>query len=55
MILRANNVQKHLRDFLFHGLCKQLCNSMHYLYDDTRIMYPQLMIAACNTKSEQED
>ena len=31
---------------LFHGLHKQLYTSMHYLYDDPRVMYPQLMTAA---------
>ena len=35
-----------MRDCLFHGLHKQLCNSMCYLYDDARITYPQLMMAA---------
>ena len=47
--------KKHLRDCLFHGLYKQLCNSMCYLYDDMRIMYPQLMTAAHKVESEQED
>ena len=28
---------------------------MHYLYDDPRIMYPQLMMAAHKADSEQED
>ena len=46
MMLSTSEVQKHLRDYLFHGLCKQLCNSMHYLYDDPRKMYPQPLTAA---------
>ena len=46
MMLSASEVQQHLRDFLFHGLCKQLHDSMCYLYDDMRITYPQLMTAA---------
>ena len=29
-MLSLSEVQKHLRDHLFHGLCKQLPNSMHY-------------------------
>ena len=45
IMLSVSEVQKHLRDHLFHGLCKQLCNSMCYLYDEMRIMYPQLMTA----------
>ena len=48
-------VQKHLRDCLFHGLHKELCNSMHYLYDDLRVMYPKLMTVAHKVESEQED
>ena len=37
MMLNPCEVQKHIRNFLFHGLCKQLHNSMHYLYNDTKI------------------
>ena len=55
MMLSASKVQQHLRDWLFHGLHKQLCNSMHYLYDDMRIRYPQLVTAAWKAKSEQGD
>ena len=40
MILSMGKVQKHLRDHLFHGLHKQFPYSMHYMYDDPRIMYP---------------
>ena len=49
--LSASKVQKHLRDHFFHGLCKLFCDSMHYLYDDQRIMYPQLMTVACKAES----
>ena len=55
LMLSMRDVQKHLRDHLFYGLCKQLHNSMYYLYDDMRIMYPQLMTAAHKAASEQED
>ena len=54
MMLSVSEAQKHLRDGLFHGLCKQLHDSMCYLYDDMRIMYPQLMTAAPKAESEQE-
>ena len=30
-------------------------NSMYYLYDDLRVMYPQLLTAAHKAKPEQED
>ena len=33
MMLSASEVQQHIRDCLFHGLYKQLCDSMCYLYD----------------------
>ena len=52
-MLSVREVQQHLRDCLFHGLHKQLHDSMHYLYDDTRIMYPQLVTAAHKAESEK--
>ena len=55
MMLSASEVQQLLRDQHFHGLHKQLHNSMCYLYDDKWITYPQLMTAAQNAESEQED
>ena len=54
-MLSASEVQEQLRDSLFHGFQKQLCNVMHYLYDDPRVMFPKLVTAACKAKSEQED
>ena len=54
-MLSPNEVQQHLRDRLFHGLHKQLMDSMHYLYDGARITYPQLVTAAWKAESEQED
>ena len=54
-MLSAIEMQQHLRDYLFHGLHKQLHTSMDYLYDDMRVMYPQLMTTAQKAESEQED
>ena len=51
-MLSAGQVQKHLRDCLFHGLHKQLCNSMPYVYDNPRVMYPQLVTVTCKAESE---
>ena len=51
----TREVQKHFRYHLFHGLCKQLHDSMCYLYEDTRIMYPHLMKVAHKAELEQED
>ena len=53
MMLSASEVQQHLWDWLFHGLHKQLEDSMCYLYDDTRITYRQLMTAVQKAESEQ--
>ena len=54
-ILSANEVQQHLWDRLFHGLHKKLRDSMHYLYDDVRIIYPQAVTAAQNAQLEHDD
>ena len=54
-MLSVNEVQQHLSDRLFHGLCKQLMNLLHYLYDDPRITYPQLVTAAQKADSEHKD
>ena len=54
MMMSTNEVQQHQRDWLFHGLHKQLMDSMCYLYDDA-ITYPQLMTSAQKAESEQED
>ena len=53
-ILSASEVQQHLMYWFFMGLHKQLHNSMNYLYDDTRITYPQLITAAQKTEPEEE-
>ena len=53
--LNKMDIQKHFRNYLFHGLCKQLCDSVCYLYDDPRIMYSQLVTAAHKAESEQKD
>ena len=54
MMLSTFKVQMHLRYCPFHGLHKHLHDSMHYLYNNPRIMYPQLMTAAHKAESEQE-
>ena len=54
-MLSVGEVKMQFRDHLFHGIQKQLCNSMCYLYDDPRVMYHQLMTVACKDESEQED
>ena len=48
-------VQKHLRDHLFHGLQKTIQDLLWHLYNNLIVMYPQLMTAAHKTESEYED
>ena len=50
-MLSTGEVQKHLRGWLFHGLQNLLWDLMRYLYDDPRIMFPQLMTEAHNALS----
>ena len=54
-MLSMGEVPKHLRDHLFHGLCKSLYNSMHYLYNDQRVIYSQIMKVVHKAESEQVD
>ena len=39
-------VQQHLKDHLFHGVCKYICNSIWYLYSTPRTSYLQQMVTA---------
>ena len=40
-------VQQHLKDCLFHGVCKHISDSIFYLYSNPRTMYFQLMFTVC--------
>ena len=44
--------QQHLKDCLFHGVHKHICNSVWYFYSTYGTSYSQLMVAA--RKAEQE-
>ena len=44
--------QQHLKDCLFHGVCKHIRDSIKYLYSNPRTTYSQLMITAHETESE---
>ena len=48
-------VQQHLKDCLFHGVCKHIRDSIRYLYSNPGTTYSQLMIAACKAESENEE
>ena len=46
--------QQHLKDCLFHGVCKHICNSICYLYSTPNTFYLQLMVTAWKADSENE-
>ena len=48
-------VQQHLKDCLFHGVCMQIRDWIWYLYSNPRITYSQLMIAAHKGESENKE
>ena len=50
-----HEAQKHLKDCLFHGVCKHICGSIHYLYSTSRTSYSQLMVTAHKEGSENEE
>ena len=45
----------HLKDWLFHGVCKHIRDSIRYLHGNPEITYSQLMVAARKAESEMED
>ena len=48
-------VQQHLKDHLFHGVCKHIRDSICYLYSNTRTTYSQLMLTAHKAESKNEE
>ena len=48
-------VQQHLKDCPFHGVCKHIRDSIRYVYSNPRTTYSQLMIAAHKAESENEE
>ena len=54
-MLGAIEIQRHLEECLFCRLQKLLHNTLHYLYDDLRVIYHPLVAVACKGKSEYED
>ena len=47
--------QQHLRECLFHGVRKHICNSIQYLYSIPSISYSQFMIIVQMAESENEE
>ena len=48
-------VQQHLKDYLFHGVHKHIRDSLRYLYTNPGTIYSQLMIAAHKAESKNEE
>ena len=45
----------HLKDWLFHGVCKHIRDSIRYVHSNPETTYSQLMVAARKAESEMED
>ena len=48
-------VSWHLKDQLFHGVCKHIRDSIRYLYSNPKTTYSQLMVAAHKAESKTEE
>ena len=48
-------IQQHLKDCLFHGVCKHIQDTNRYLYSTPRTSYSQLMVATQKVESENEE
>ena len=46
--------QQHLKDHLFHGIWKQICDSVWYLYSTPGTSYSQLMVATQKAENKSE-
>ena len=45
-------IQQHLKDYLFHKVCKLICDSVWYLYSTPRASCSQLMVTAHKAESK---
>ena len=45
----------HLKDWLFHGVCKYMRHLIRYLYGNSKTTYSKLVIAACQAESKMEE
>ena len=50
-----HEVACHLKDWLFHRVCKHIRDSIRYLHSKPETTYSQLMVAARKAESETED
>ena len=45
----------HLKEQLFHGVCKHVRDSIRYLYGNPATTYPELVVTARRVESETEE
>ena len=45
----------HLKDWLFHRVCKHIRDSIRYLYSNPKTTYSQFMVTACKAESQMEE
>ena len=50
-----HEVTWHLKDQLFHGVHKNIRDSIRYLHSNPETTYSQLIVTACNTESKKEE
>ena len=48
-------VSLHLKDQLFHRICKHIRDSIRYLYSNPKTTYSQLMVTTCKAESKMEE
>ena len=53
--MMAMEAQQHLKDRLFHGVCKHIHDSVQYWYSAPDTSYSQLMAATRKVESENEE
>ena len=54
-MIADHKVVCHLKDRLFHGVCKHIRDSIRYLHSNPETTYSQLMVTARKVESKMED
>ena len=54
-MIADHEVACHLKDQLFHGVCKHIRDSIRYLHSNPKTTYSQLMVAVRKAEGETED
>ena len=54
-MITEDDAERHLCYHLFYGIVKGLMKSIRYLYDDQKVSYIQLLVAARKAEIEASD